>query len=74
VIAVGGLKPSAQTGDETLAQSNFIQPRLFTEAVNDMRIVRGEIFGPVLTVMSFTDEVNALERANDTEYGLAAYV
>lgn len=74
VVAVGGLKPSAQTGDKALAQGNFIQPTLFTEATNDMRIARGEIFGPVLTVMSFTDEANALELANDSEYGLAAYV
>ena len=74
VVAVGGEKPSAKTGDETLSKGNFIQPTLFTNAANDMRIARGEIFGPVLTVMSFTDEEDALRIANDTQYGLAAYV
>jgi len=47
---------------------------LFTEARNHMRIAREEIFGPVLTVVSFDDEDQALQIANDTPYGLAGYV
>jgi 5-carboxymethyl-2-hydroxymuconic-semialdehyde dehydrogenase len=52
----------------------FVRPTLFAEANNDMRIAREEIFGPVLTAMTFADEEEALRIANDTPYGLAAYV
>jgi len=55
-------------------EGNFIAPTLFTEARNNMRIAREEIFGPVLTVVSFDDEDQALQIANDTPYGLAGYV
>jgi 5-carboxymethyl-2-hydroxymuconic-semialdehyde dehydrogenase len=55
-------------------KGNFIAPTLFTEARNNMRITREEIFGPVLTVVSFDDEDQALQIANDTPYGLAGYV
>ena len=53
---------------------NYVQPTLFTGARNDMRIAQQEIFGPVLTAIPFKDEDEALEIANDTEYGLAGYV
>lgn len=53
---------------------NYVQPTLFTGARNDMRIAREEIFGPVLTAMSFDDEADAVRMANDVVYGLAAYV
>ena len=52
----------------------FVQPTLFTGARNDMRIAREEIFGPVLTVIRFDDEEEALDIANDTPYGLTGYV
>ena len=52
----------------------FVQPTLFTDADGGMRIAQEEIFGPVLTSIGFSDEDEALELANDTEYGLAAYV
>ncbi|MEM8947698.1 MAG: 5-carboxymethyl-2-hydroxymuconate semialdehyde dehydrogenase [Pseudomonadota bacterium] len=52
----------------------YVQPTLFTNARNDMRIAREEIFGPVLTVIPFETEDEALEIANDTMYGLTAYV
>ena len=52
----------------------FVQPTLLTGADNGMRIAREEIFGPVLTSIGFSDEDEALAFANDTEYGLAAYV
>ncbi len=57
-----------------LAAGNFITPTLFTEVSNDMSIAREEIFGPVLSVIPFTDEAEAVRIANDTEYGLAATV
>ncbi|MDH3433857.1 MAG: 5-carboxymethyl-2-hydroxymuconate semialdehyde dehydrogenase [Gammaproteobacteria bacterium] len=65
-IAAGG---SAIDGN-----GNFVRPTLFTQASNDMRIAQQEIFGPVLTAISFKDEAEALEIANDSQYGLAAYV
>lgn len=55
-------------------RGNFIQPTLFTNATNHMRIAREEIFGPALTVIPFDTEEEAVEIANDTDYGLAGYV
>ena len=52
----------------------FVRPTLFTDATPDMRIAQEEIFGPVLTVIRFKDEAEALEIANGTEYGLTGYV
>ena len=52
----------------------YVQPTLFTGATNDMRIAREEIFGPVLTVIPFDTEDEALAIANDTDYGLTGYV
>jgi aldehyde dehydrogenase (NAD+) len=57
-----------------LAAGNFVTPTLFTDVSNDMSIAREEIFGPVLSVIPFTDEDEAIRIANDTEYGLAATV
>ena len=56
------------------AEGNFVAPVLFTGASNDMRIAREEIFGPALTAIAFDDEADAVALANDTDYGLAAYV
>lgn len=52
----------------------FVRPTLFTNATNQMRIAREEIFGPVLTSIPFSTEDEALETANDTPYGLTGYV
>jgi aldehyde dehydrogenase (NAD+) len=60
-------------GDE-LAQGNFVAPTLFADVTNDMSIAREEIFGPVLSVIPFDDEAEAIKLANDTDYGLAATV
>ena len=53
---------------------HYVRPTLFTGARNDMRIAREEIFGPVLTAIPFADEADALSQANDSRYGLAAYL
>ncbi|MGH2343615.1 MAG: aldehyde dehydrogenase family protein, partial [Chloroflexota bacterium] len=53
---------------------NFLQPTLFLDAGNQMHIAQQEIFGPVLTVIPFTDEAEAIRLANDVRYGLAAYL
>jgi phenylacetaldehyde dehydrogenase len=52
----------------------FVEPTLFTGVSNDMRIAREEIFGPVVGVIAFEDEAEAVAIANDTRYGLAAGV
>jgi acyl-CoA reductase-like NAD-dependent aldehyde dehydrogenase len=52
----------------------YVRPTLFSGANNDMRIAREEIFGPVLTVISYHDEDEAIRIANDTGYGLAGSV
>jgi aldehyde dehydrogenase (NAD+) len=57
-----------------LAAGNFVAPTLFTDVNNDMSIAREEIFGPVLSVIPFSDEDEAVRIANDTQYGLAATV
>jgi len=53
-------------------QGYFVEPTIFDNVANDTRIAQEEIFGPVLTVTEFADEAEALEIANDTDYGLAA--
>ncbi len=70
-IAVGGQRYRGENIDPA---GNYVTPTLFTEADNSMRIAREEIFGPVLTAISFDTEEDAVRMANDSEYGLAAYV
>ena len=50
----------------------FIEPTIMTACHDDMRIVREEIFGPVMSVLTFKTEEEAIRRANDTEFGLGA--
>lgn len=52
----------------------YVRPTLFTDATNDMRIAREEIFGPVLSVLTYRDEEDAIRIANDSDYGLAGSV
>jgi acyl-CoA reductase-like NAD-dependent aldehyde dehydrogenase len=52
----------------------YVRPTLFTDADNTMRIAREEIFGPVLTVIPYSDEDEAVAIANDSDYGLAGSV
>ena len=52
----------------------FVEPTVFSAVSNDMRIAREEIFGPVLSIIPFKDEEEAIAKANDTEYGLASAV
>ncbi|WP_106477982.1 5-carboxymethyl-2-hydroxymuconate semialdehyde dehydrogenase [Phytohalomonas tamaricis] len=64
----------AAGGEKVGEEGCFVRPTLFTNATNDMVIAQEEIFGPVLTAIPFKDEEDALRIANDTEYGLAAYL
>jgi 5-carboxymethyl-2-hydroxymuconic-semialdehyde dehydrogenase len=66
-VAVGGGRANAGKG-------NFVEPTLYTQARQGMRIAQEEIFGPVLTMIPFADEAEALSIANDVRYGLAAYL
>jgi aldehyde dehydrogenase (NAD+) len=68
-LVFGGTR---EAGD--LATGNFVTPTLFADVSNDMSIAREEIFGPVLSVIPFSDEDEAVRLANDTRYGLAATV
>ena len=52
----------------------FVEPTIFTDVKPDMRIAREEVFGPVLSIIGFDDEAQAIGLANDTVYGLAAGV
>ena len=56
------------------SNGNYVEPTLFTDVTNDMRVAQEEIFGPVLSAITFKNEAEALEIANDTDFGLAAYV
>jgi betaine-aldehyde dehydrogenase len=69
-ILTGGLRVT--TGD--LANGYFVAPTVFDNCRDDMAIVREEIFGPVMSVLEFEDEQEVIERANATEFGLAAGV
>ena len=52
----------------------YVKPTIFSDVSNDMRIAQEEIFGPVLVIIPFEDEDEAISIANDTPYGLAAYL
>jgi len=65
---------SAASSEGEPAAGNFVEPALFTDVTNDMTIAREEIFGPVLPVIPFSDEDEAVRIANGTDYGLAATV
>jgi aldehyde dehydrogenase (NAD+) len=59
---------------EGLSKGYFIRPTVFSQANNEMTIAREEIFGPVLTMIPYETEEEAIRIANDTPYGLAGYV
>jgi aldehyde dehydrogenase (NAD+) len=69
-VAFGGV-PLQGPGFE---RGYWVPPTIFTDVKNSMRIAQEEIFGPVLSVIRYTDEEEAIEIANDTEYGLSAAV
>lgn len=59
---------------EGVNKGYFVRPTVFADVNNDMRIAREEIFGPVLSIIPFEDEADAIRIANDTPYGLTNYV
>jgi acyl-CoA reductase-like NAD-dependent aldehyde dehydrogenase len=68
-LVLGGVEPP-----DGLDRGWYVRPTLFSDADNSMRIAREEIFGPVLTVIAYRDEAEAVAIANDSEYGLAGAV
>lgn len=69
-LICGGKRPTG----EVFEKGNFLEPTIFDEVKPTMRIAREEIFGPVLAVIPFDTEEEAIQIANDTDYGLAAAV
>ncbi|MGW1424591.1 aldehyde dehydrogenase family protein [Bradyrhizobium manausense] len=59
---------------EGLGKGYYVKPTIFADVTNDMTIAREEIFGPVLAILAYDSEEEAIRIANDTPYGLAAYV
>ena len=59
---------------DDLPAGYFVQPTVFADVTPDMTIAREEIFGPVLSIMAYDDEAHAVTIANDTPFGLAAYI
>lgn len=59
---------------EGLDRGYFVRPTVFADVTNDMAIAREEIFGPVLCVIAYEDDADAIRIANDTPYGLHAYI
>jgi betaine-aldehyde dehydrogenase len=69
-LVTGGLPPK----EGPLAKGYFAIPTIFADSSNDWRLAREEIFGPVLVAIPWRDEEDAIRMANDSHYGLAAYV
>src|SRR5262249_12682991 len=69
-IVTGGGRPRALP--EENAGGYFLEPTIFTETDGSMRVVKEEIFGPVLVAMRWTDVDDLIKQANDTPYGLSA--
>jgi betaine-aldehyde dehydrogenase len=69
-LVAGGRRPE----EPELQAGFFYRPTVLTDVRRDMRIVREEVFGPVLTIERFTTEDEAIAMANDTDYGLAGAV
>jgi betaine-aldehyde dehydrogenase len=69
-LVAGGTPPS----QGPLAEGYYVEPTVIAHVANDWRIAREEVFGPVMVAIAWTDEAEAVRMANDTHYGLAAYV
>ncbi len=69
-VVVGGTPPD----DEALAEGAFLMPTVFDNVSNDMRIAREEIFGPVVAIIPFDTEEEAIRLANETPYGLSGSI
>ncbi|HSB93901.1 MAG TPA: aldehyde dehydrogenase family protein, partial [Flavitalea sp.] len=73
-LLTGGSTPEKDFKGRDISSGNFLTPAIFTNCNDSMEICKEEIFGPVLSVLSFDSEDEVIERANNTLYGLAAGV
>jgi betaine-aldehyde dehydrogenase len=73
-LLTGGVKPEKDFKARDISNGNFLTPAIFTECNDSMEICREEIFGPVLSILSFDSEDEVIERANNTSFGLSAGV
>jgi aldehyde dehydrogenase (NAD+) len=74
-IAEGAKLVTGGTGrPDGMSKGYFVRPTVFSDVRNDMRIAREEIFGPVLSIIAYKDEDDAVRIANDSPYGLAGFV
>ena len=64
--------PAGSAGRTGFTKGYFVKPTVFTDVRNDMTIAREEIFGPVLCLISYNDENDAIRIANDSPYGLSS--
>lgn len=69
-VAIGGLPPT----EGPLSEGYYVTPTVFTQASNEWRMAREEIFGPVVTAIPWEDEDEVIAMANDTHYGLSAFI
>ena len=68
------IAPGQQGRPDGLDTGYYVRPTVFADVTNEMTIAREEIFGPVLCILGYDDLDQAVEIANDTDYGLAGYV
>jgi betaine-aldehyde dehydrogenase len=73
-LLTGGFKAEKDFKGRDISSGNFIAPAIFTNCSDSMEICSEEIFGPVLSLLSFNSEEEVIERANNTSYGLSAGV
>jgi len=69
-LLIGGTRPT----NNEFASGAYLEPTVFTDCTDYMSIVREEIFGPVMSILTFQEEAEVIQRANNTDYGLAAGV
>jgi betaine-aldehyde dehydrogenase len=69
-LLYGGKRPA----DPALAGGHFLEPTVFADVRDDMRIAREEIFGPIVSILRWSDERDVIARANALEYGLTASI
>jgi len=73
-LLTGGFRPEKDFKARDITSGNFLTPAIFTDCNDSMEICKEEIFGPVISILSFDSEEEVIERANNTSYGLSAGV
>ncbi|HET6541459.1 MAG TPA: aldehyde dehydrogenase family protein, partial [Chryseolinea sp.] len=73
-LLTGGIRPEKDFKGRDITSGNFLTPAIFTDCNDSMEICKEEIFGPVLSILSFDSEEEVIARANNTPYGLSAGV